>query len=75
VREWLNDNVLQTLKIHSNSPDLNVLEEVWLWMKSYVELKKPTTIDDLEWELEQAWYKVTVKMCNSYIDDVYDKLP
>jgi len=36
---------------------------------------KPTTIEDLEYELEQAWNKITVEMCHAYIDHVCDKLP
>jgi len=39
VRQWLNDNVPQVLKLPSKSPDLTAIEEVWSWMKSYVGLQ------------------------------------
>jgi hypothetical protein len=71
VRQWLNDNVPQVLKL----PSIKCNRRGMAMDEKLYQAPKTQTIEDLEYEIEQAWNKVTVEMCNACIDHVCDKLP
>ena len=52
------------------SPDLNIIENIWITMKKYVEKRSPVTIDDLKVKIQQAWDAIP----NSDILNLYASL-
>eukprot|EP00735_Rhodelphis_limneticus_P006605 TRINITY_DN1902_c0_g1::TRINITY_DN1902_c0_g1_i1::g.23029::m.23029 TRINITY_DN1902_c0_g1::TRINITY_DN1902_c0_g1_i1::g.23029 ORF type:complete len:100 (-),score=-4.25,sp/Q04202/TCB2_CAEBR/35.23/5e-10,DDE_3/PF13358.1/4e-13,DDE_3/PF13358.1/4e+03,rve/PF00665.21/0.0006 TRINITY_DN1902_c0_g1_i1:17-316(-) len=52
---WLVHHHVPVLSIPPYSPDLNVIEKVWKWVKDYVEELQPRTRQDLVRGLEEAW--------------------
>jgi hypothetical protein len=59
-----------------SSPDLNVIEKVWRWMKE--ELKKlpyvPTTVEDLKREIQRLWDQVDPRDYQRYTERLTCKL-
>ena len=39
----------------ANSPDLNPIENVFSWMKAYVEREEPSTLQELKAAVRKAW--------------------
>ena len=47
---------------------MNPIEQVWSWMKEYVEKKKPETKAQLKLYIEEAWENMTTDLINKYIN-------
>ena len=53
------------------SPDLNVIENMWSILKTNVNRRFPRTVDDLWKVAEEEWYRID----DSYIDNLYRSIP
>ncbi len=47
---WFEENQLELIDVPAYSPEFNVIEYVWSWLKNYVQIQQPKT----KVELEQA---------------------
>ena len=65
VREWLGQSGYDVLgPWPGNSPDLNIIENAWLFMKRQVALQNPTSLDDLVAKIKQVWVSaITAEYC------------
>jgi len=63
-------------KSPAESPDINVVENIWAEMKFHIRTKvKPDNQDQLIAGLREFWATVTVAKCNHYIDHIMTVLP
>jgi len=55
------------------SPDLNLIEKVWDWMKDYIQdnLPKRMTYAQLRAVIREAWDSITVDQLNELIDSIH----
>ena len=56
------------------SPDLNIIEVVWAIMKSRIEKKNPTTIDELKKIIFEVWDGLTFQTINGLIDTMNERI-
>jgi hypothetical protein len=50
------------------SPDLNVIENVWRIIKQRVKQRKPTTVDELRQYVKEEWDRITQEEINKLVD-------
>jgi hypothetical protein len=57
------------------SPDLNLIEKIWDWMKDYLETTFPEqmTYPQLRRAVQEAWDFITVDQLNELIDSMHDR--
>ena len=68
VKERLEDLVPKRLHYPAQSLDLNPIEQVWAYMKDYVESGGPVSREDLMELMLRAWDVLSNETINSYID-------
>ena len=72
ARNFREENAINWFKTPQESPDLNVIENVWSSMKLYVSKEYPHTQDSLIATIIRFWNShLTVEQCNRYIDHNY----
>jgi len=73
-------NVIKKYRIHpltpwpSNSPDLNPIENIFAWMKQYVENQLPSTEATLRQAITDAFNNLTVGHFANLIDSMETRL-
>ena len=55
----------------SQSPDLNLIENVWLWMKNKMNVNPPTTKQELIDRIKQVWTQIPGHL----LRNLYDSIP
>lgn len=72
TRRWLLSQNIKVLKWPSCSPDLNIIENVWDYLKIRVHraVNKPRTIDELKALILQEWNNIPL----SYIRNLYNSI-
>ncbi len=58
AKQFLEEEVPETIDWPSNSPDINPIENLWSILKRRVEKRKPSNIDELDRFLHEEWKKV-----------------
>ena len=73
TKEWFQTNSIHTLPWPSQSPDLNIIEHVWDYLKQQIRSHQPQPQDKEElWKvLKEEWAKIPLK----FIRKLYDSLP
>lgn len=71
VKEWLENRDVKTLEWPAQSPDLNVIEDVWNHLKYQMAGKVYEDLDEVWEELKVLWKKIPV----DFIQDLYQSLP
>lgn len=73
VKKWFPENRIDVLEWPPNSPDMNIIENLWDYLDRQVRKRKPLpTSEESLWEaLQEEWYKIP----QSYIDSLYASLP
>jgi len=56
-------------------PDLNPIELVWGLMKTKVEKRKPSTIEELKEAITSAWDELPIKDIQEFINHLVNYLP
>ena len=73
VTKWKTENHINSLKWPASSPDLNIIENVWAYLKDELyqarkELKSP---DDTWLKAQQIWHSINL----DFIENLYNSLP
>lgn len=63
-----------TLCWPAHSPDLNIIEQAWAWMKMRVSEIKPQTVEDLTDCLISVWDSLTFEHIRNMVDSVPKRL-
>ena len=69
TKKWLSDNNIDVLPWPKNSPDLNIIENVWAYLKKRISctLIRFKNLDQLWNFIEDEWYKIP----DEYIKKLY----
>ncbi|KAG2465270.1 TCB1 transposase, partial [Polypterus senegalus] len=62
-KEWLQDNSVNVLEWPSQSPDLNVIENLWRDLKMAVHQRFPSNLMELERCCQEEWAKLAKDRC------------
>ena len=68
---WFEQQDISTIQWSSQSPDLNIIEQVWDFMGREIVRVVPVTRNDLIWALHNAWLNSTVPC----LHNLYNSLP
>jgi len=73
TKPWKDRNQIPCLPWPAQSPDINIIENVWLLMKNYVKRNIPniTTVNELRDVLMCAWKSTSI----TYIQRLYRSIP
>ena len=76
ARTFMDSNNINWFKTPAESPDLNMIENVWSAMKHCVGKENPRTQNELVATLLRFWSNhLTVDQCNRYINHIYRVIP
>ena len=67
ANEFLDREVPKTIDWPPNSPNHNLMENMWSILKRRVEKRKPSDIDELETFIHEEWQKVDIHIVNNLI--------
>jgi hypothetical protein len=70
IKDWMEENNVNTIPWPSFSPDLNPIEQIWAWMKRSVQGKKFDTKDALWEELNACWSQLTPCFIRRFVDSL-----
>jgi hypothetical protein len=71
TQEWLEEHDVQVIQWPAQSPDLNIIENVWDMLGRAVRKDRPTSRHQLIASLQRAWNSLTA----DYIRRLYESLP
>ena len=58
VAKWLKDNKVKVLEWPSQSPDLNLIENMWAELKKNVRARRPTNLTQVIQLCQEDWAKI-----------------
>ncbi|KAK3550762.1 hypothetical protein QTP70_004600 [Hemibagrus guttatus] len=61
VKKWLADKNINVLQWPSQSPDLNLIENLWRELKIRVMARRPSNLKELELIAKDEWAKIPVE--------------
>ncbi|KAI4884765.1 hypothetical protein NFI96_025159 [Prochilodus magdalenae] len=62
TKDWFTKKQLEVLAWPANSPDLNVIENLWAIVKRKIRDRKPTTLDQLKQNIATAWEATLIEV-------------
>jgi transposase len=74
TKDFLKDNNIKVLPWPPQSPDLNPIEQVWLWMSKDINNKTFNNISELKEYVFDLWEKVPKDTILAYIRKIQDKM-
>ena len=64
TRQWLRGHGVEVIKWPGNSPDLNLIENLWSIFKGKLEAKHCKNLAELKDEIEKMWREeITLELC------------
>ncbi len=67
VREWLKKKHIKVLEWPSQSPDFNLIENLWRELKSRVANHQPQNLNDSERICKKVWDRIPPEMCANLV--------
>ncbi|KAI4876358.1 hypothetical protein NFI96_017823 [Prochilodus magdalenae] len=67
TKEWLRKKHIKVLEWHSQSPDLNPIENLWRELKLHVSQRQPRNLADLEEICVEEWAKIPAAVCANLV--------
>ena len=76
AKAFITDNEINWFISPPESPDLNMVENVWAALKRYISKENPRTQDGLTATVFRFWkVHLTKEQCNRYIDHIHRVIP
>lgn len=78
TKAWMEqaEIINSVMKTPASSPDLNIIENVWAGMKTFLQFTaKPKTKEELVSGICSFWRTLTARQCARYIDHVHRVIP
>ena len=69
AKEWFKDNGIKVLDWPSMNPDLNPIEHLWAELKTAVQLRQPTSVEDAWTICQEEWPKLVPK-CRTLVESM-----
>ena len=67
LKEWFASENIQILDWPGSSPDLNPIENLWMFLKKRVAALRPTSINDLIQKIKMAWVQIPTSYCEKLV--------
>ncbi len=67
TKEWLKKKHIKVLERPSQSPDLNLIENLWRELKVRVAKRQPQNLNELERICKEEWDKIPPEMCANLV--------
>jgi len=76
ILTWKNEKGIQSLKGPSNSPDLNIIENLWAYLEDQLyQSKEELTCEDDTWERAcQIWYNIPMTLIDILYNDLSNRI-
>ncbi|KAL0184461.1 hypothetical protein M9458_020157, partial [Cirrhinus mrigala] len=74
TKEWLRKKHIKVLEGHSQSPDLNPIENLWRELKVRVAKHQPRNLSDLERICKEERDKIPAEICANLVDNYKNHL-
>lgn len=74
VRSWLLYNTPKTLETPPQSPDINVIENLWSQLERGIRTTNITSRDGLKRALQEEWDKIDVAYCQKLVESLPKRL-
>ena len=76
TKQWLQNKSVNWWKTPAESPDLNLIENLWHELEEYIRREiKPKTKEELIDGIQQFWGTVDQAKCNKYIGYLQNVIP
>ena len=76
AKKWFVDNGIEVLQWPPQSPDLNLIEHLWHYLKMNLNSyeTEPSSIHELWTRVEMEWNEISVDKCMELIDSMVDRV-